>query len=100
MPKEGFLKVVAYKKPNITSSEKVKLVKTGNILYKKGDIQNAKKIFLSIGYTSGIIRIGDHYIEQGDYFEAYRMYVRAPAPEKISRMIKNMAAIIRNWVNE
>lgn len=103
MPKDGFLKVVAPDKTAVDPSKKAALIRKGNQLFnsgKSGDILTAKKIFLTLGYTDGIIRAGDYYYKKSDFFEAYRLYSLAPAPEKVSYMIERMAGVVREWINE
>lgn len=103
MPKEGFLKVVAPEKTEIDPSKKAALIRKGNQLFNSGDSSNiltAKKIFLTLGYTDGIIRVGDYHYSKSDFWEAYRLYTLAPAPEKLNYMVERMAGVVREWINE
>lgn len=103
MPKDGFLKVVAPKKTEIDPSRKAALIRKGNQLFNSGksaDILTAKKIFLTLGYTDGIIRVGDYHYKECEFWEAYRLYSLAPAPEKVSYLIERMAGVVREWINE
>jgi hypothetical protein len=99
-PKEGFLKVVSPEKPEIDSVRKAALVRKGNQCFNDGDISTAEKIFVTIGYTDGIIRVGDYYYKRGEVLEAFRLFRIAPAPERVSEMIESMAAVVRNWLEE
>jgi len=98
-PKEGFLKVAAPRKVEIDSARKAALIRKGNELFNSGDIDTAKKIFLTCRYTDGIIRAGDRSYKNADYWEAYRLYALAPAPERINHLIKKMAQVIQNWMH-
>ena len=100
MPKEGFLKVVAPAKTEVDPARKAALIRKGNQLFNDGDIETARKIFLTLGYTDGISRVGDHYYRKNNYFEAYRLYSLAPAPEKQQELIGRMAGVVREWLNE
>ena len=100
MPREGFLKVVALGRARVSSSERAALIRKGNQLFNSGDIETAKRVFISLGYTDGIIRLGDYYYKNAEFFEAYRMYSLAPAPSKISHMIERMAGVVRKWISE
>ncbi len=100
MPKEGFLKIVAPAKTRIDSEQKAALIRKGNQLFNEGDIQTAKKIFLTLGYSDGIIRSGDYYYKRTEYWEAYRLYSLAPAPDKVDYLIEQMANVIREWIKE
>lgn len=100
MPREGFLKVVAPAKTEVDSSRKAALIRKGNQLFNSGDVETARKIFLTLGYTDGIVRVGDHYYKKADYFEAYRLYSIAPAPEKQAQLVRQMSGVIRQWLAE
>lgn len=100
MPKEGLIKIAAPERVNVKPSDKAALVRKGNQLFNAGDIEMAKKVFLSLGYTDGIVRVGDHHYQNSDYLEAYRMYRIAPAPDKASQMTALMAKIVMEWMEE
>ena len=65
-----------------------------------GDVEESKRIFLTTGYTDGIMRIGDYHFQRGELLEAYKMYWLAPAPDKVEMMTEQMAAIVRKWLND
>src|SRR5271168_3381093 len=96
LPKEGFLKIASLKRIEIDSTRKVALIRRGNELFNSGDINSAKKIFLACGYTDGIIRVGDNCYKNADYWEAYRLYTLAPAPDRVNHLLKKMAQVIRD----
>ncbi len=99
-PREGFLKVVKPEPAALDSSRKAALIRKGNELFNQGDVQTAQRIFLTLGYTDGIIRAGDYHYGRADYFEAYKLYSLAPAPEKVSFLIERMAGVVREWIRE
>ncbi|OQX29419.1 MAG: hypothetical protein B0D92_03790 [Spirochaeta sp. LUC14_002_19_P3] len=100
IPKQGFIKLTAPRQPELSSQDRAALVRKGNQLFNSGDIETAQKVFLSVGYSDGIIRVGDYHYKQGNYMEAFRMYKIAPAPEKAAWMIDTMAEIIKEWMEE
>ncbi len=97
---EGFIKTVRPKTIQVKSSEKAALIRKGNQLLNSGDVEMARKIFLSLGYSDGIIRIGDYYYNNADYAEAWRMYKIAPAPDKAAQMTELMANILVKWMED
>lgn len=99
MPKEGFLKVVAPQRTEIDPARKAALIRKGNQLFNDGDISTAKKIFLTLGYSDGIIRAGDYHYKKAEYWEAYRLYSIAPAPAKVDYLIERMAGVVREWIS-
>jgi hypothetical protein len=100
IPKEGFLKLTKPAAQNISASQKTALIRKGNELFNNKQFEQAKKIFLTTGYTDGISRIGDYYYKKNEVLEALRMYVIAPAPDKKERLIERMAHIVQTWLHE
>lgn len=100
LPKQGFLKTSREPEPPLSREQKTALIRRGNELFNKGDIEKAKRIFLTTHYTDGIIRIGDHYFQKKQVFEAFRMYKLAPAPDKTENMIEKMAAVLQYWLKD
>ncbi len=95
----GFLKSAAAPAP-LSPRQRAVLVRKGNELFNRGDIEAARRVFLTTGYTDGLIRVGDHYLQQNQALEAFRMYWLAPEKSKSDRMIEKMAAVVRSWLKE
>ena len=100
MPKQGFLKIVAPERPAVDPVRKAALIRKGNQLFNDGEVDTAKKIFLTLGYSDGITRVGDYHYKKNDYWEAYRLYSLAPAPDRIEAMAQRMAGVLREWLQE
>ena len=86
LPREGFLKVSSQRRTDISPKDRTALVRKANELFNAGQYEQAKRIFLTTGYSDGIIRMGDHYYKNNDHLEALRMYWMAPAPDKVAEM--------------
>lgn len=99
-PESGFLKITRKAPTSISKEQKAALVRKGNALFNKGDVDQAKKIFLTIQYSDGLIRIGDYYMDKNKPLLAFRMYYAAKARSQTDAMIEKMAHIISLWVNE
>jgi hypothetical protein len=93
-----FIKTVA--RPAIDGSQKAALNRKGNTLYNSGDIEGARKIFLTTGYSDGLVRIGDYYKSKGRELDALRMYWTAPDHKKAEPIIMRLSEIIQNLINE
>jgi hypothetical protein len=96
--KNFFVKTTAA--PNLEDALKVPLNRKGNILYNQGDIEGARRIFLTTGYSDGLCRIGDHYKSQGRILDALKMYWIAPDRAKSEKIIVQLSEIIRKLMNE
>ncbi len=99
IPREGFIKLSTEQPDSLSSADKAALIRKGNVFFNSGEYEKAKRIFITTGYTDGLIRIGDFYLKKGDPLEAMRMYWLAPAPDKIESWIEKAAGIISRWVD-
>ncbi|GHT72134.1 hypothetical protein FACS1894110_26450 [Spirochaetia bacterium] len=88
------------KVPAIDGELKVALNRKGNILYNSGDIEGAKRIFLTTGYSDGLARIGDYYKSEGRFLDALRMYWIAPDHTKSEPIIMQLSALLKDLIHE
>jgi hypothetical protein len=86
--------------PPLDGARKVALNRKGNILYNQGDIEGAKRIFLTTGYSDGLSRIGDYYKSKGRMLDALRMYWIAPDRTKAGFIIEQLSVLIKNILQE
>jgi hypothetical protein len=93
-----FIKTTA--KPPIDTVQKAALNRKGNVLFNQGDIESARRIFLTTGYSDGLARIGDYYRSKGRSLDALKMYWIAPDKTKAEAIIVELSAIIRNLIRE
>ncbi|MBI9100574.1 MAG: hypothetical protein JEY91_19000 [Spirochaetaceae bacterium] len=100
IPKEGFLKVTDVTNKTLSDQQRVTLMRRGNEFFNNGDIEQARRIFLTIGYTDGLIRIGEYYYSNNRPFEAFKMFKIAPDPARVNNMIEKMTYIIKKWIKE
>ncbi|MFP3041943.1 hypothetical protein LQZ19_08990 [Treponema primitia] len=94
----GFIKTIA--RPAIDGSQKAALNRKGNVLYNSGDVEGAKRIFLTTGYSDGLSRVGDYYKSQGRDLDALRMYWIAPDKNKAEPIIMRLSALIQKLMHE
>jgi hypothetical protein len=93
-----FLKTI--QKPAIDGAQKAALNRRGNVLYNSGDIEGARRIFLTTGYSDGLARIGDYYRSKGRLLDALRMYWIAPDKKKSDPIIRELSLLIQNLIHE
>jgi hypothetical protein len=87
-------------RPSVDGAQKAALNRKGNSLYNSGDIEGARRIYLTTGYSDGLIRIGDYYKSKGRMLDALRMYWIAPDRSKAEPIIMQMSVIIQNLIIE
>lgn len=96
----GFVKTSVGERVPLSAEQRVALIRRGNELFNRGSIEDAKRIFVTVGYTDGLVRLGDHYNRHNEPLEAFRMYWLAPDRGKAEYMIERMAVVVRNWLEE
>ena len=84
----------------IESNQKVTLNRKGNVLFNSGDIEGARRIFQTTGYSDGLVRVGDYYKKEGRELDALRMYWIAPDRNKAEPLIAKLSAIIQNMLQD
>ncbi|MDC7224096.1 MAG: hypothetical protein PQJ60_10170 [Spirochaetales bacterium] len=98
IPQEGFLKTTVEKRDDLSSQQRVQLIRRGNEFFNEGNMEMARKIFLTLNYKDGITRLGDFYYEKGEPLEALKMYREAEAQAKVDEMVIRMAQVIKKWL--
>lgn len=97
---QGFLKVTDHDGAGINSSQRAALIRKGNELFNSGRIDAARRIFMTVRYVDGLIRLGNHYNNSGNPLEAFRMYWIAGDRRRIDEMTEQMAMVIRKWIQD
>jgi len=100
IPEGGFLKTTSRPSSPMPRDKRSALIRRGNELFNQGRYDLAKRIFITTGYSDGLIRLGDMHYEKRDALEALRMYRLAPQKQKVDSMVEKMAWIIQSWLNE
>jgi hypothetical protein len=100
LPTDGFLKITDSRPVDLAAQQKAALIRKGNELFNLKKYDQAKKIFLTTGYTDGLIRLGDVYLVQNNPLEAFRMYWLAPDRKKVDAMLEKTAGILKKWLKD
>ncbi len=73
------------------SSERIKLIRLGNELFNKKDIDGATKIFVNTGYRDGITRVADYYFyDRKMPLVALRYYRMVNRQDKVREIFERM----------
>jgi hypothetical protein len=97
---DGFIKVTDSPVSSLTSEQKVVLNRKGNILYNQGDIESARRIFVATGYSDGLTRIGDAYMQKKEGIKALKQYILAHNKKKSEPVYEDLAKIISIMLKE
>ena len=85
----------------LTPKERLQLIRKGNELFNKGDIERAARIFVTTAYKDGLIRVGDYYyFNEKNPIKALHFYLEAGYKKRINEVTEKMAQIIRKWLHE
>ncbi len=84
----------------LTSAQKALLNRKGNALFNTGDIEAARRIFLATGYSDGLCRVGDSYLNAGRAIDALRMYWLAPDKKKAEGLIQKLSRVVQKVLEE
>ncbi|MDR1929369.1 MAG: hypothetical protein LBQ44_01950 [Treponema sp.] len=95
---QGFIKTTV-KRP-VDGTQKAALNRRGNLLFNSGDVEAARRIFITTGYSDGLSRVGDYYKSQGKALDALKMYWIAPDHTKADPLIMQLSQIIRHLIYE
>ena len=99
-PEGGLIKTVDLPARGVESDNKVKLNRRGNELFNSGDVEAARRIYQTTGYSDGLIRVGDKYLSQSRPIEALKMYRLARADQKSEALIATAALVVHNALSE
>ena len=86
--------------PGMDSAQKAALNRKGNMLFNSGDIEGARRVFVTTGYSDGLSRVGDYYKSQNRHIDALNMYWIAPDRRKYESMIMQLAGIVQSLIHE
>jgi len=86
--------------PSMDSAQKAALNRKGNALFNDGDVEGARRIFMTTGYSDGLSRVGDYYKSKNRLVEALRMYWIAPDRTKAGPLILEVVGAIQTLIHE
>jgi hypothetical protein len=84
----------------LAGEEKAKLNRKGNELFNKGELETARRIFQTTGYSDGLIRMGDSYLEARQPALALKMYWLAHDEKRSAELVELAVLAIRNILHE
>ncbi len=96
----GFLKVGNLDPDTIDRSRRAALIRKGNELFNNGQYETAQRIFLTVRYSDGLIRLGNYHMKSGRPLDAFRLFWVAGDRRRIDEMTEQMAGVLRRWLKE
>lgn len=101
-PKEPghFIKVTDFPVFGLTSEQKVVLNRKGNIFFNQGKILEARRLFITTGYSDGLNRVAEKSMEEGKELDALKLYLLAHNERNAEPLIEKLAGIISSIIKE
>jgi len=96
--KNAFIKVTA--PAPVEGSSKAALNRKGNQKFNEGDVEGARRIFMTTGYSDGLSRVGDFYKNKDRPLEALRMFWMAHDVKKSGPLIEKLAFTLQDVMHE
>lgn len=93
---ESLIKSTDLPSTAITAEQKAALNRKGNEFFNRGDMDTAKRIFKTTGYSDGLTRVGAVLEEQGKSIEALKLYWLAHNKRKADPLVQKIALLIRS----
>ena len=94
---DGFIKVTDNPVAGLSDEQKVILNRKANTLFNAGNIEDARRIFITTGYSDGLTRVGNHYMNNKESLKALKAYYLAhnkrdsePIYETIAKVISSV----------
>ena len=84
----------------VEGSQKAALNRKGNQLFNAGDVEGARRVFMTTGYSDGLSRVGDYYKSNDRLLEALKMYWIAPDRKKSGPLIEQLAGVMKSLLEE
>jgi len=91
---DGFIKVTDNPVSGLTSEQKVILNRKANTMFNSGNIEDARRIFITTGYSDGLTRVGDYYMNNKQGLKALKAYYLAHNKRDAEPIYETLAQII------
>ncbi|MBU0928760.1 MAG: hypothetical protein KKA67_13510 [Spirochaetes bacterium] len=99
-PEDGLIKTVDEPNQELSSEQKVRLNRRGNTLFNSGDIETARRIFQTTGYSDGLMRVGESYLGLGRPVDALKMFKLSHDQARSDELIGKAALAIRKMLDK
>lgn len=97
---EGFIKVTDNPVGGLSSEQKVILNRKANIMFNNGNVEDARRIFITTGYSDGLTRVGDYYLNKNQRLNALKAYYLAHNKRDAEPIYEDIAKIISTLINK
>ena len=97
---DGFIKVTDNPVSGLTAEQKVILNRKANAMFNNGNVEDARRIFITTGYSDGLTRVGNYYMEKDQSLKALKLYFLAHNKRGSEPIYENIAKVIEKLIKE
>lgn len=97
---DGFIKVTDNPVSGLTPEQKVILNRKANLMFNNGNIEDARRIFITTGYSDGLTRVGHYYEEKNESLKALKAYLLAHNKRDAEPIFDSIAKVISILIKE
>ena len=97
---DGFIKLTDNPVAGLSSEQKVILNRKANTMFNNGNIEDARRIFITTGYSDGLSRVGNHYMDKKQSLKALKAYYLAHNSRETEPIYEQIAKVISKLMNE
>ena len=91
---DGFIKVTDNPVDGLTSEQKVILNRKANAMFNAGNIEDARRIYITTGYSDGLTRVGNYYMDKNEGLKALKAYYLAHNKRYAEPIYESIANVI------
>ena len=91
---QGFIKVTDNPVDGLTSEQKVVLNRKANAMFNAGNIEDARRIYITTGYSDGLTRVGNYYMDKNQGIKALKAYYLAHNKRDAEPIYESLANVI------
>lgn len=96
----GLIKSADLPRKDLPGDDRARLNRRGNEFFNGGEVETARRIFQTTGYSDGLIRVGDRYLAANRPVDALKMYWLARDGTRTAPLIEKAVAAIRKLLEE
>ena len=75
-------------------------VEKANVFFNNGNIEDAKRIYITTGYSDGLTRVGDYYMNNNEPLKALKVYYLAHNKRDSEPIFESIAKVISSIIKE
>lgn len=97
IPEKGLIRI-AERTSSLSNRQKALLTRKANQLYNAGELDQAERIYLTVGYSGGLSKLGRHYLAKNDFIRAMLLFLKADERAQLDTLSDRFAMVIRKWL--